>query len=186
MSDLIGMKIQTEEKYTRLNAIISNRDSALTNSVAPFQGASEMLMAIFNTNGGSHSAVARYQPFWIDDSSTTTLGKYQESGKTAIGMKKLDDWTSIYLAAPQALGPQLFHNIAKQADAFVAGDAGQQLDYSGNFASLHALISGNYQLHLPPGKTQVVDALSGKVLSEGTETYTVPVEAQKTYWFFFR
>lgn len=186
MSKLIGMKIDTQEKYTRLNAIVSNHDSALTKNVAPFQGAGEMLMAIFNTNGGSHSATARYQPFWIDDSNVTVLGKYHETGQSAMAMKKFSDWTSIYLAAPQALGPQLLNNIAKQAGAFVAGDADEELDMNGNFASLHGLKRDEYQLHLPPGKTGVIDALSGKVLSTGKTSYTFPVEAQKTYWFFFR
>jgi len=185
MSKLIGMKIGTTEKYARLNAIVTNHDSALTQNVAPFQGATEMLMAIFNTNGGSHSATARYQPFWIDDSSTTVFGKYQETGQAAMAVKKFPDWTSIYLAAPQALGPQLMNNIAKQAGAFVAGDANEALDMSGNFASLHGLKSAEYQLHLPPGKTKVVDALTGKVLSDKKIVYTFSVEAQKTYWFFF-
>jgi len=186
MSKLIGMKINTQEKYTRLNTIISDHDSALTKNVAPFQGAGEMLMAIFNTNGGSHSAAARYQPFWVDDSSVTVLGKYQETGQTSMAVKKFSNWTSIYLAAPQALGSQLMNNIATQANAFVAGDADEELDMNGNFASLHGLKNGDYHLHLPPGKTNVVDALSGKVLSSGKPIYTFPVEAQKTYWFFFR
>ena len=186
MSDLIGMKIQTEEKYTRLNAIVTDHDSALTQNVAPFQGAGEMLMAIFNTNGGSHSATARYQPFWIDDSSATVFGKYHETGQAAMAIKKFPNWISIYLAAPQALGPQLLNNIAKQAGAFVAGDADEELDMNGNFASLHGLKSGEYHLHLPTGKTRVVDALTGKVLSDKKESYTFPVEAQKTYWFFFQ
>jgi len=185
MSKLIGMKVETEEKYIRLNTTVTNRDSTITQNVPPFQGTGEMLMAIFNTNGGSHSAAARYQPFWVNDSASTVLGKYHETGKAAMAVKQLKDWTSIYLAAPQALGPQLMQNIAKQAGAFVAGDATQELDISGNFASLHGLKSGDYQLHLPTGKTRVIDALSGKVLSDKQSTYTFSVQAQKTYWFFF-
>jgi hypothetical protein len=77
------------------------------------------------------------------------------------------------------------NNIAKQAGAFIAGDTGEELDMNGNFASLHGLKSGEYHLHLPPGKTRVVDALTGKVLSKGKSVYSFPVQAQKTYWFFF-
>jgi hypothetical protein len=186
MSKLIGIKIDTQEKYTRLNAIVTDHNSAFTKNVAPFQGAGEMLMAIFNTNGGSHSATARYQPFWINDSSATILGKYHETGQGAMAVKKFPNWTSLYLAAPQALGPQLMNNIAQQAGAFVAGDADEELDMNGNFASLHGLKSGDYHLHLPPGKTRVIDAFTGKVLSDKNATYTFPVQAQKTYWFFFR
>lgn len=186
MSDLIGMKLKTEEKHARLTTIVSDHSSSLTKDVLPFQGTAEMLMAIFNTNGGASSYAARYQPFWIEDTDVAVLAKYHETGQTAMAVKKFPQWTSVYLAAPQALGPQLLQNIAKQAGAYVAGDAGQALDINGNFASLHGLKSGQYQLHLPPGKTQVVDALSGKVLSQDKTTYSFTVEAQKTYWFFFQ
>lgn len=185
LSDLVGMKIATEEKFTRLNVIISNHNSPLTQNVPAFQGTGEMIMEIFNSNGGSSSFVARYQPFWVDDPSATALAKYQETGQTAMAVKKFPYWTSIYLAAPQALGSQLLQNIARQAGAFVAGDAGQELDMNGNFASVCALKSGNYQLHLPPGKTRVLDAMTGKVLSSKGSHYQFAVQAQKTYWFFF-
>ncbi len=185
MSELIGMKIGTQEKYVRLNAQISDADSKLTQNVSPLQGAGEMLMEIFNSNNGPSSAAARYQPFWIEDSSAAVFGKYHETGQAAMATKKYPQWTSIYLAAPQALGPQLLHNIATQAGAHIAGDAGQALHISSNFASLHALKSGTYRLNLPAGKKRVLDAVSGKVLSENKATYTFPVEAQQTYWFLF-
>lgn len=185
MSDLIGMKIGTREKYARLNALVSDTHSPLTQNVPQLQGTGEMLMEIFNSNSGPSSSAARYQPFWIDDPSALVFGKYHETGQAAMALKKFPGWTSIYLAAPQALGPQLMHNIAGQAGALIAGDAGQALNTSSNFASLHALKSGNYQLYLPRGKKRVLDALSGKVLSENKTTYTFPVEAQQTYWFLF-
>lgn len=185
MSELIGMKIGTQEKYARLNAQISDINSTLTRNVPPLQGTGEMLMEIFNSNKGPHSAAARYQPFWIEDNTATVFGKYHETGQAAMATKRLPSWTSIYLAAPQALGPQLLHNIARQAGAAIAGDAGQALNINSNFASLHALKSGTYRLNLPTGKKRVLDALSGKVLSENKAIYSFPIEAQQTYWFLF-
>jgi hypothetical protein len=184
MSELIGMKIETAEKYARLNPIISDTEHPLTKNGLPLQGAGEMLMAILSTSGGATSFAARAQPFWIADASATTLAKYQETGQSAMAVKKMPDWTSIYLAAPQALGPQLLNNIAREAGVFVAGDAGQMLHMSGNFASLHGLKNGAYKLQLPPGKTRVLDAISGRVLASGRE-YSWPVQAQSTYWFSF-
>jgi len=77
------------------------------------------------------------------------------------------------------------NNIAKQAGAFIAGDATQQLDMNGNFASLHGLQNGNYTLHLPPEKTRLLDAMTGKVLLAKGDKYTFAVQAGTTYWFFF-
>jgi hypothetical protein len=142
-------------------------------------------LAVFNTSGGANSFSARYQPFWVDDASVTVLGKYNETGQTAFAVKKQTGWTSIYLAAPQALESQLLNNIARQAGAFVAGEAGQQLNLNGNFASLHGLKNGRYTLRLPAGKTRVLDAVTGKTLSTGKKEYSLDVVAQKTYWFFF-
>jgi hypothetical protein len=184
MSELIGMTIETEEKHARRNAIISDAANPLTRNVLPLQGAGEMLLAIFNTNGNATSFAARSQPFWISDASATALAKYQETGQSAMAVRKMGDWTSIYLAAPQALGPQLLNNIARQAGAFVAGEVGQMLHMNGNFASLHGLKNGRYTLQLPFGKTRVLDAVSGRVLASGRE-YSWPVQAQNTYWFLF-
>jgi len=185
MSDLIGMKIKTAEKFARLSSIISDTDSPYTKDTLPFQGGGEMVMAVFNTTGAASSFVARYQPFWIEDASATPLAKYHETDQTSMAVKKMPGWTSLYIAAPQALEPQLMNNIAKQAGAFVAGDAEQQLDMNGNFASLHGLKNGVYHLQLPPGKTRIVDAMTGKVLLDGGTEYTFPVQAGTTYWFFF-
>jgi len=185
MSQLIGMNIGTQEKYVRLNAQVSDTNSPLTKNVLPLQGAGEMLMEIFNSNKGPHSAAARYQPFWIEDDTASVFGKYHETGQAAMATKRLPGWTSIYLAAPQALGPQLLHNIATQAGATIAGDAGQALHVNSNFASLHALKSGTYRLNLPIGKKRVLDAVSGKVLAENKTSYSFPIKAQQTYWFLF-
>lgn len=185
MSELIGMNINTSEKYARLTAIVTDEKSPWTKGTLPYQGTAEMVLAVFNTNGGVNSFAARYQPFWVDDASATVLAKYRETGQTAIAVKKQTNWTSLYLAAPQALEPQLLNNIARQAGAFIGGDAGQQLHMNGNFASLHGLQNGSFILHLPPGKSRVLDAVTGKVLASGKQDYTFTVEAQKTYWFFF-
>ncbi len=185
MSELIGMKINTSEKYARLNATITDVKSPWTKDALPYLGASEMVLSVFSTGGGANSFSARYQPFWVDDASATTLAKYQETGQTAMAVKKQNAWTSIYIAAPQALESQLLHNIARQAGAFVGGDAGQQLHMNGNFASLHGLKNGRYTLRLPEGKTRLLDAVTGKVLASGKKEYSLDVEAQKTYWFFF-
>lgn len=185
MSELIGMNVSTTEKYSRLTAQITDTKSPWTKNALPYLGNAEMVLAVFNTSGGANSFSARYQPFWVDDASVTVLGKYNETGQTAFAVKKQTGWTSIYLAAPQALESQLLNNIARQAGAFVAGEAGQQLNLNGNFASLHGLKNGRYTLRLPAGKTRVLDAVTGKTLSTGKKEYSLDVVAQKTYWFFF-
>jgi hypothetical protein len=93
--------------------------------------------------------------------------------------------TSQYVGAAQGLSDDLLSHIAREAGAYVAGSPGHQLNLNGEFASLHALRSGNYTLALPPGRERVIDADTGKVLSKSGHQFTFPVQAQQTYWFLF-
>lgn len=80
----------------------------------------------------------------------------------------------------------MLNRIACEAGAYVAGPAGHLIYTSGEFASLHALRSGSYTLTLPPGRSKVLDADTGEVLSEGPREFVFPVTAQRTYWFLFQ
>jgi len=141
-------------------------------------------MEIFAASG-AHPNVARYQPFWIDDASVTALAKYHETGQTSMAVKNFKNYTSLYIAAYNGLDAQLINNIAQSQGAFVAGNSGEEVDMNSNFASVHGLKNAEYTLHLPPGKTRVIDALSKKVLSTGSNMYRFSVQAQETYWFLF-
>jgi hypothetical protein len=83
------------------------------------------------------------------------------------------------------LSDDLFNKIAREAGAYVAGLPGHQLNLNGEFASLHALRSGEYTLTLPPGRRRVLDADTGWVLARDARSFTLPVTAQRTYWFLF-
>ncbi len=185
MSDLVGMKIQTEEKYERLTPLMEQNQNPLLKNVQQFQSGSEMMLTMFGLRGSIASFAARPQPFWIDDNSAIVFARYAENDHAAMALKKMPDWTSIYIGAPNALGGDLLNNIARQAGAYVVGAPGQAINMNADFLSLHAMKSETYTVQLPPGKIRVVDALSGKVLSSGKSNYSFPVEAQKTYWFFF-
>ena len=77
----------------------------------------------------------------------------------------------------------MLNHIAREAGAYVAGLPGHQLSLNGEFASLHALRSGSYTLRLPAGRRRVLDADTGKVLSQDSDTFTLSVTTQQTYWF---
>ena len=183
MSKLVGMRIRTEEKYERLTPQIVGASHPLAQGVAPFQGMSEMLLAISSLDGPNRW-VARPQPFWIDDPAVTPLARYAENGRTAMAVREFDGWTSIYLAAPNSLGNDLLNTIARRAGAYVCGKPGQSIHMSGRFISLHGMKSEEYAIALPPGAQRVIDPDTGGVLAENVREFTVHAEAQRTYWFF--
>ena len=145
-----------------------------------------MLMTIMGTGAVPSSYVARHQPFWIENPNAAPLARYVEDGRPATAVRKLNDWTSVYLGAPYSLGGDLLHNIAKEAGAFTCGPPGQMISYSDRFISLHALCTGTYTLRPPHGTRHVLDAETNAVLASGDAPFTLTVEAQRTYWFVTR
>ncbi len=194
MSSLIGMNIDTAEEPVHRTVAIS------VPGIRPFCGGAEMYFQIF------HWGHPGLQAFWVDDPQSQPLATYVETGQVAIAEKRMGadlpttatgpgedsdraadtEWRSIYIGAPQSLSDDLLNQLARDADAYVAGPAGHYLCLSGEFASLHALRTGSYTLVLPPGRTKVLDADSREVLSAGAQSYTFPVVAQQTYWLLFQ
>ncbi len=206
VSALTGLQVKTEPAYSR-SVVASSRNNGdkLTGgapgyySAPEFQGLAEALVSIFTTSGKGylvepyHSrfgytaapGVSRYQKFWIEGGYDAALATYKEDNKTAIAVKRFPNWTSIYVAAPNALAGELFHNIAKEANAYVTGPpALGELRLSGRFVSYHALKTSKYEFTLPKGASKVIDADTGKILDENTSTYTIDGKAQTTYWYF--
>lgn len=180
MSALLGMTVKTEEKYARVTPIV-DAASPVAREVQPVLGLNEMAMMIMTPTGQS-SFATREQPFWIDDPQATPFAHYAETGQAAAARKTLPGWTSVYLAGSHSLTGDLLNVLARQGKAFTAGPAGQSINMSGQFVSLHGLRTGPYMLRLPPGTKRVVDIDTGKELPIRAGVVTLDVVAQRTYW----
>jgi hypothetical protein len=206
VSAITGFKVKTEPGYSR-SVVAVNRKSGdkLTGGergyyqVPEFQGMAEALCAVFNTAGKAYSVepyfsrfgytaapgVSRYRKFWIESGFDAALATYKEDSKVVIAIKRFSDWSSVYVAAPNALAGEMFHNIAKEANAYRTGPpALGELRLSGRFVSYHAVKTGKYEFQLPRGVSKIIDADTGKVLAQNTATYTIDGKAQTTYWYF--
>jgi hypothetical protein len=194
MSELTGIRIATSEQPDHRTMEIHMP------GIRPFCGGAAMYFQIFQSGSPG------LQPFWVEDAEAKPLGTYVETGQVAMAEKQISlstvnadtatasspldsnstAWRSFYVGAAQGLSDDLLNQIARSAGAYVAGPPGQYICMSGEFASLHALRSGPFTLTLPPGRNKVLDADTGRLLSEGSSTYTFPVLAQHTYWFLFQ
>jgi hypothetical protein len=109
MSDLIGIRLGTDEKPARRTMVFdatrgSGRESAPTSfeasqsrlmsaatkaerALRPFCGGAEMYFNIFDWGAPG------VQPFWVDDPSATPLARYAETQQVAAARKKQDGWT---------------------------------------------------------------------------------------------
>ena len=177
LTQITGINILTNEKDSRFTPI--NIDGApYTKDAYPFCSGVAMWNAIWNDNG--------VQTFWVEDDLATPITKYTENGRVSSAVKDFGSWKSIYIGAGQGLSAPMLNNIAKEAGAYIAAPAGEQLDMNADFASVHGIkYMQNYYLELPKGKSKILDAETKTVLARNIKRYTFPVDVYKTYWFLF-
>ena len=120
-------------------------------------------------------------PRWIvTDKKAVTLARYA-SGESAVAVRRHKDFTAVFCGVPGALDPVLFYNIVRAAGGYAVARPGVVADMNGNFLSLHALKAGRYPLSLPPGRTRLVDAETGKEVKE----HAIVLDAGESRWFEF-
>lgn len=152
MSELIGVHANTQDTYSRQVCIVDPASHTYACDVLPFQGAGELYLAACNYKGPNR-LVARYQPFWIDDTQATTMATCVDTGQSLMAVRQYDNWTSVYLASPLSLSARMLNNIATDADAYVCAEPGQEIIMNGRFMCIHGLKSVRHCQSMPRDST---------------------------------
>lgn len=121
--------------------------------------------------------------FYVDDPKAKTLGVITKTGgKTGWAVKRFSGWTSVYIALPGALTPELVRNIAEEAGIIPTGPNGD-VTLSGNgFLVIHALSGGDKTLRWK-GKGDVLDLTTGEFIARAAESLAFKMNAFETRWF---
>ncbi len=122
--------------------------------------------------------------FEIDDPAALLLGRFPD-GKGALGVKKFDDWTSVFCAAPGGMDAVLLHNLAQAAGAYTVTRPGLACEVNGNFMSIHACVTGDYAIKLPKHVKVVRDALTDKVIARDTRELKLYFKAWESRWLIW-
>jgi len=181
VSELVGMTVETDVSVARQRALAVASDDPLARDLPPLQGVGDMLRSFF-TLGPAPVAYLDAQRFWVTDAGAAPLARYASDERTAVAVRRFPDWTSVYVAAVGGLSAQLFHNIAREAGAFVATDPGPAVDMNGSFLSLHGVRGGSYAVRLPR-TCDVVEAFTGRRVAAGVKQFRIDLPAQDTQWF---
>lgn len=97
-----------------------------------------------------------------------------ESMPAGLGVKQMDDWVSVYSAAPMV--PQfILQNIAREAGCHVFTDFPGQTYQSEGYVGFFAHEMGDAVFHLPY-IADVMDVFQEKVLFENVEQFILPVQ----------
>ncbi len=186
MSALTDVQTVTQEGQARQTMLVPTLVHPLTENVPTFASLTELFMGIMTLDGAS-SFSGRGQAFWPRDPNSRPVAMFAEDGSPAgvvkrIALDERNSYTTVYIAAPNALAGAMLNNIAQEAKAFTSGLAGPAVHMSGNFISVHALKTGRYFLRVPPDARRVVDLATGKMLGQNITQVNLTLDAQQTYW----
>ncbi|MDD5706026.1 MAG: hypothetical protein PHR35_08880 [Kiritimatiellae bacterium] len=118
--------------------------------------------------------------FYVDDAAAMPLAHYAAGGETAIAIRRLKNWTSVYIGRPGGLGPDMLHAIARDAGAFTLLSApGNVAATDGNLLVLHGVAGGRIEARLPD-EARVQDLVTGAELADGTSMLTLDLPVQET------
>jgi hypothetical protein len=111
------------------------------------------------------------------------LGRYVSDGAAAVAVMDVPEFRRVYVAEPAGLSPGLFNRLARESGAYVpVVEGGLEVDMNGDFISVHALRSGEWDFRLPfPAK--VVNLKSAKAENVSGGKMKLRLTAGQTAWF---
>lgn len=183
VSELTGMHVKTTPSFARTDSYWVDAQDVLSHGMSGLQGMGEMYRMMYARTTAPHR-LYDVQQFWIEDRNATTLARYRD-GKAAIAVRRFEDWTSLYIAAPGGIEAQLLHNVAKEAGAYTLTEPGQAIEMNGHFISMHGMKKAHHEFRLPY-RADVIDLETNQVMAQGTDRFEVNVEPQKQYWYDIR
>ncbi|MEM6391567.1 MAG: beta-galactosidase [Planctomycetota bacterium] len=116
-----------------------------------------------------------------DTPGMTVLGRYTSNNNPAIAVRDFGDWQSIYIGQAGALSPELLHNIAAAADAYIATTPGIEVSINSHFACIHAVRPGRYTIRLPR-IADVINLKTGEKIASATDRVELETDAKSVYW----
>ena len=124
--------------------------------------------------------------FHLRDPEATVLGQVVYSlgrCKPGFGVKRFDDWVSIYVAAPNIPAPVL-RGIARCAGVHLYNDAGDVLAGTRDLLAVHTLSGGRREFHLPGRAEIIYDLYAERTVARRTNRFSVELDpVSSALWY---
>lgn len=111
------------------------------------------------------------------------LAYYKDTGKIAVAIRKMENWTSVFIGEAAGLDPLLFNALAKECKAFTASAPGLIINMNSRFISIHAIKGGRYTVNLQGKARKVTNMADGSITAKDSSSFELDASAQATYWF---
>lgn len=164
----VGMKVRLDPTVQKLD-------------VAAVPDLPERYRGLLPVQGVASDAIASVK-FSVDDPAAVVLGRYVEGGEPAIAIKRHPRWTSVYVAAPGGLGPDLLNRVAADAGAYTVCDFGNLVAFDGNLLVLHGVLGGERTITLP-FRADVVDLVSQQTVARNAKDFSLSLSVKDTRLF---
>lgn len=110
------------------------------------------------------------------------LAEYPETGRVGAAVKRHDDWTAVYLAAPGGLTPRLLRNLAAEAGVRPVGPENDATFVGNRMVVLHSLTNRGKTIRWPE-PADLIDLSSDEVVVRNATEYTFELPVGETRWF---
>jgi hypothetical protein len=126
--------------------------------------------------------------FHVDDPAATVLGQVvysQGNCRPGMAVRTFQDWTSIYVAAPNLPAP-LLRNIARFAGAHIYSNDGDVLYATQELLGVHTASGGPRRFRLPRPAGEVVDLFADRIVARDTAAFDVELPPASTTLYLLR
>ena len=118
----------------------------------------------------------------VVDPASIPLATWKD-GTVAAALKKHKNWTAVYVSSQRVSAPFL-RSLVKAAAAHQYLDNGDDVIFAaGPLLAFHTRKAGTREIKLR-GKADLYDLYAEKMIGEGQQTYSVPMEANETYLYY--
>jgi hypothetical protein len=118
----------------------------------------------------------------MNDPAAIPLATWKD-GTVAAALKKHENWTAVYVSSQRVSAPFL-RSLVKASGAHQYLDNGDDVIFAaGPLLAFHTRKAGTREIKLRE-KADLYDLYAGKMIGEGQQTYSVPMEANETYLYY--
>ncbi len=167
---------------------IAHSTNALPHVVVPEQGVAEEVASLMSADrrrifpAGAQSIVRGPRTSVRKGADVKVLARFASDGAPALALREEGGCRRVYVCEPAGLSAAMFSRLAREAGAYVpVSGGGLQVDMNGNFVSLHALRSGEWDFSLP-FPCRVVNLASGRYEQQDGDKLRLALTAGETCW----
>ena len=124
--------------------------------------------------------------FHLEEPEARVLGQvvYSEGRcMPGMGVREFEDWTSVYIAAPNIPAPVL-RGLARYAGAHLYSDAGDVLYATRDLLAVHTVAGGARCFELPQRAEVVYELFDGQEIARDTDRVQVTLEPRSTVLYY--